>query len=411
MRQVILIILIVVCLTNILWRFWTGQTELMTSTLKILKPSQRKIKNLHTTKTKIFYIKTHKTASTSIANLLFRHAFQLRQKVNFPLNPATSYLGSSIGEFDRKLIYPDDSSLLENLFDHVIFQPQIYNFLNNASDFYKMASIRHPISHALSCFRFFEADLPFRRLPGHNFTQKLENFYQNPKIYKDPSHSSHRYQLQHRMYKLQNYQSFDLGFDTHGCLSSSQNQFYRNETDYLDKISREIDFFIVTDRIQDSVTVLSFILPEKFWKLSDFCLGQFYQQSKIISKLSSSLETKILTHNFMDYKIYLEAVAKLETWIQKIGREIFEARKSQLFEICQLKTQNCKNFTPKNLTQIYYQYFLSDEIPDLDFCDAIKFSPKVFNFLFRKFIYGDSSLVTLENMMAAEQNSHACVNC
>ena len=116
------------------------------------------------------YIKTHKTASTTITNIFFKNAFRAKQKIGLVPDPTLSYL-AGYPESHISKIYPKDQNL-DGIYDHVRFHPDLLKRISGQPKF--VTSIREPFSHSKSVFTFFEKDQPFLRFGG-----SIEKFYKN----------------------------------------------------------------------------------------------------------------------------------------------------------------------------------------------------------------------------------------
>ena len=394
----------------------------------------------------IAYIKTHKTASTSISSMFFRHAFKNRIKASFPLVPKNSYLGvPRFGVFDRFEIYPLRGNYrMEGLYDHVIYHPKIKRFLVDDVKF--VTSVRDPVEHVKSVFKFFENDRPFIDLPKGDSSagsdqalNKLLKFYQNPYLPLKKANLTLSQRLENKEYRIQNSQAFDLGYDPKFYLSSqfgkskynykTDSNFYNDDDEeFINHIEENFRYFFVADRLYDSLTMA--YLSWNDWDVHDFCLGSFYnqkdkdkdQQDEIDdnSLFTEVIKSNIRKFNHMDTRIHNLAVKKLDLFIEKYGKPRFEKSKNLLIKICtkKINENDCTDVNKEskpidyraNLNK-FYEILVDENVKDALYCQKLKFTPKMWNFWFRAKIFHDDKDISLKKIEEAESNSHKCSRC
>ena len=176
--------------------------------------------SLRTPAKHVFFLKTHKTGSTTLYSILAEFC---RGEHLFPLMPR----GMHINLFYPKLVahmlqlYPGVDKY-DMVFNHQIFDPKIYDYLHN--DTFSFTIIRKPKENFISSFNYWSQIGGWQYLVDIPGPDKLLQYFLNPNKYepKDPFFSF-----------TNNRQSLDLGFDI-------RNHNF-NDTNYTQKFIANLD--------------------------------------------------------------------------------------------------------------------------------------------------------------------------
>ena len=160
----------------------------------------------------IYYVKIHKTGSTTFQDMLDR--FGLRHDLKFALFKCP---------YQMPYPHPPYASMLEGLeFEHVGDGQRPYNILKDHSMYNRQAAmeympddtqvislIRHPFTHLVSSFNFFH--LPKRFNMSDGITDHVKEFLSRPEFY-DKGRMSYSCKPDIIMSHTQNPQSHHLGW-------------------------------------------------------------------------------------------------------------------------------------------------------------------------------------------------------
>lgn len=127
----------------------------------------------------VVFVKTHKTAGTTITNMILRHAERNNLLVGLPIQDHWELAGYP-AKFDARLVDPQlekyDVLCHHFRYDEKLIAPKI---TEGAA---YVTIMRNPISNYESIFGFFR-DYPFSQWIGHNGT--LKTFLSDPALYYD----------------------------------------------------------------------------------------------------------------------------------------------------------------------------------------------------------------------------------
>ena len=129
----------------------------------------------------VVFVKTHKTAGTTITNMILRHAERNNLLVGLPIQDHWELAGYP-AKFDSRLVDPQTEKY-DVLCHHFRYDEQNIAAKVNPEAAY-VTIMRNPISNYESIFGFFR-DYPFSQWIGHNGT--LKTFLSDPALYYDES--------------------------------------------------------------------------------------------------------------------------------------------------------------------------------------------------------------------------------
>ncbi|XP_002731004.1 galactosylceramide sulfotransferase-like [Saccoglossus kowalevskii] len=240
--------------------------------------------------TNVVFLKTYKTASTTVSSILIRHG--LRNNLSFVLpshhNPGwfsrTERFNSKMA---KQLLPPLPGTQYNMLVSHVPFNKQaIDKVIRNAT---YITILRHPVANYESIFGFMKIANYFH-INQNTSQDPFEVFLSNTTMYFKRINDSYHKTL------LSNRQIFDVGLDLKN---------YNNETlvdNVIQQASDEFDFVLIAEYFDESLVLLKKLLC---WDFKDI---MYFQQNKRNNKLRFDIDDwkrqRILEINKADYKLY-----------------------------------------------------------------------------------------------------------
>jgi len=187
----------------------------------------------------VVFVKTHKTAGTTITNMILRHAERNNLLVGLPIQDHWELAGYP-AKFDARLVDPQTEKY-DVLCHHFRYDEKriAAKVADNAA---YVTIMRNPISNYESIFGFFR-DYPFSQWIGHNGT--LKTFLSDPALYYDESTPWY--------FRAKNYMAYDLGFN-----NSDPTPQYVNEA--IAAMDARFDLVMITDRFEESIILMRDLL-------------------------------------------------------------------------------------------------------------------------------------------------------
>ncbi|XP_068612016.1 galactose-3-O-sulfotransferase 3-like [Brachionichthys hirsutus] len=251
--------------------------------------------------TNVVFLKTHKTASSTMQNLFFRFAERHNLTVALPVESCR-----------RRFCYPKSFSpdfvhphtIPANIIaSHMRFSKKELQRLMPNDTIY-ITILREPSSMFDSAFNFYlNKCATFKRVPN----QSLEAFLADPWRYYRPDERNSMFAHNHLV--------FDLGKDKdHPATDAAYVQ------DLLAEVEQTFSLVMITDYFDESLVVLRHLLS---WDLEDilyFKLNMRKESSK--KKLTPVLVSKIRAWNYLDGQLYDYFNASLWRQIAVLGRAL-----------------------------------------------------------------------------------------
>lgn len=229
------------------------------------------------------FMKTHKTASSTILNILFRFGEKHRLKFAFPNGRSDFYYPSF---FDRNQVKGYQPGVCFNIVcNHMRFQYEEVRKLLPADALF-VTVLRDPAYLFESSFHYFGGIIPLTwKVLGDD---KLAEFLRDPWHYYDPKGFNAHY--------LQNLLFFDLGYDNNMDPNSP----------LVDQYIREIDgrfhLVMLLEYFDESLVLLKDLLC---WELEDILYFKLNaRKGSTVSKLTDELYQKATVWNLLDAKLY-----------------------------------------------------------------------------------------------------------
>lgn len=228
-------------------------------------------------------MKTHKTASSTFLNILFRFGEKHKLKFAFPDSRNDFFYPSF---FQRSQVKDYKPGMCFNVIcNHMRFNaPEVGKLLPLDTSY--ITILRDPAELFESSMHYFNKVVPFTwKIPGDD---KLAEFLHNPNLYFDPEGYNSFY--------LKNLLFFDFGHDN--TLNVDDPQVEKG----IKLIDDRFHLVMLVEYFEESLILLKDALC---WELDDLLFFKLNaREGSKVSKLSPELRAKALEWNAIDWKLY-----------------------------------------------------------------------------------------------------------
>ncbi|KAG8580404.1 hypothetical protein GDO81_007287 [Engystomops pustulosus] len=255
----------------------------------------------------IFFLKTHKTASSTIMNILFRYGESHNLTFALPITKfhfdyTKFFSTSSVAGFSAK-----KRETYNIMCHHMRFSLTEVEKVMPRDTFY-FTILRNPITLMESSFAYYKQTVSFLR------AKDIESFINNtPKFYQ-----SHRLGSNY----AKNLLTFDLGFDNNGPESPKQYKLLTNAVDAI------FDLVLITEYFDESLVLLKDALCWTFDDVLSFPLNIRSNTSRKI--LSEETKEKIKSWNQLDWQLYVHFNNSFWNRVERFGIERMEKEVKEL---------------------------------------------------------------------------------
>ncbi|XP_048836170.1 galactose-3-O-sulfotransferase 2-like [Brienomyrus brachyistius] len=276
-------------------------------------------------KNHIVFLKTHKTASSTILNILYRYGdsrnltFALPAHKHSQLFYPMTFAAHFVEGFQLKTV--KEYNIMCN---HMRFMPDEVKKVMPADTFY-FSILRNPVSMMESIFTYYKSIATFHK------TRSLEEFLANPWKFYNTSLPNNHY--------AKNLLAFDFGFSDGSIDRDEETQAKLA----ISMIEKNFDLILLSEYFDESMILLKNALC---WTLEDvvsFKLNSRNNDSRKV--LSPDTTDKIKVWNLLDWKIYLHFNATFWRKVDMMGgRErmkqevaMLKQKREQLMKTCLLE--------------------------------------------------------------------------
>ncbi|XP_033113755.1 galactose-3-O-sulfotransferase 2-like [Anneissia japonica] len=294
----------------------------------------------------VAFIKTHKTASTTVSRIVERFgylnnlSFVLNR--NIPKNGHFYYI--SLNEILRKGYFlpqrgnwsTEYSNYRYNISTvHVLYNRTIFEtFMDNRTKY--ITILRNPIDQFVSAFGYFS----FKKVVKiANDSKALDIFMERPTFYRNRFGNSSALWRYSR-----NNQMFDLGLE---------HKFHTNVTlvkEKIKEIDEEFDFILIGDYLDESLLILRKMFC---WSFEDIMYASQNRRKTKKESIGDDLQRKIRQWNGVDAMLYDHFNKTLWRKIAEYGND-FERDLEHLRNLNQQLIDNC---TSGEVTKIHFRGF------------------------------------------------------
>ncbi|XP_076821278.1 galactosylceramide sulfotransferase-like [Clavelina lepadiformis] len=316
-------------------------------------------------KKSVFFLKTHKTGSTTVTNVILRYAEKHHLSVGLP--PLRHWqLGGYPSFFDPKIVDPQlpvyDVLCHHMRYDHVTVRKVLP--LNAVS----VTILRDPTANFESGFSFFR-DWPYPQwFDNASAPDSLRRFLDHPDSFYNKSTPWH--------FRAKNYMSFDLGFDNE-----------RDDLQYAESLIGEVEarfnLVMITERMEESLILLKDLLcMDSFDEILHIRLK--VRQNSARREVSSRMRDQMMTWNLLDTNLYNHFNKTLDSKIASYGKERMGAELRKFREMLDKIEEKCVLY--------YDELHLKPWISRIklkrnsgDFCDKLSWGEVKFGDFIRNF--------------------------
>ncbi|KAK7934086.1 hypothetical protein WMY93_004982 [Mugilogobius chulae] len=251
-------------------------------------------------KVDIMFMKTHKTASSTFLNILFRFGEKHQLKFAFP-NGRNDFFYPSF--FERSQVKDYRPGMCFNIVcNHMRFNATEVSKVLPMDTSY-ITILRDPAELFESSFHYFGRLIPFTwKIPGDD---KMTEFLLNPSHYFDP-HGFNSFYLKNLLF-------FDFGYDN--TLKMTDPQVEKG----IKSISDRFHLVMLVEYFEESLILLKDALC---WNMDDLLFFKLNaRKGSTVSKLTPTLRAKALEWNAIDWKIYKHFNKTFWTKVDTYGRQ------------------------------------------------------------------------------------------
>nr|XP_020474288.1 galactosylceramide sulfotransferase-like [Monopterus albus] len=257
----------------------------------------------------IMFMKTHKTASSTLLNILFRFGEKRKLKFAFPVGRNDFFYPSPFLCSHVKDYRP--GQCFNIVCNHMRFDHQEVAKLLPPDAMY-ITILREPVDLFESAFHYYHRIVPFTwRIRGEN---KLTEFLKTPETFYSP-HSYNSFYLKNLLF-------FDFGFDNN--LKADDPYVIR----HIDNLSKRFDLVLIAEYFEESLILLRDTLC---WTMEDIMYFKLNaRKSSSVSPLTPEMRAKAIEWNGADWKLYQHFNATFWARIEAYGRERMEQEVNKL---------------------------------------------------------------------------------
>ncbi|XP_040914296.1 galactosylceramide sulfotransferase [Toxotes jaculatrix] len=257
----------------------------------------------------IMFMKTHKTASSTILNILFRYGERHKLKFAFPdgrndFSYPSPFLCSQVKDYRP-------GECFNILCNHMRFDRQEVAKLLPPHAVY-VTILRDPVDLFESSFHYYHRAVPLTwRISGEN---KLVEFLNNPQAFYSPE--------AYNSFYLKNLLFFDFGFENN--VEADDPRVMRN----IHNLSRYFDLVLIAEYFEESLILLK---DKLCWTMEDIVYFKLNaRKSSSVSRLTPELRAKALEWNRADWRLYQHFNATFWARVEAYGRERMKQEVSEL---------------------------------------------------------------------------------
>ena len=246
------------------------------------------------------FIKTHKTASTTITNLFLRLSTEKKLKVAVPPYrhwELFSYPAVLSEENEQYSFTPDV------LCHHVRFNRTALEIILNSNKPFVATNLREPAKAVISGFSFFK-DFPYPKwFESKNLTESATQFAENPTEFYNPETPWH--------FRARNYQAFDLGLISDVYSESEHKVTADRVLELINFLEDNFNFVLITDQLNESILQLKHFLNLDSNMILHLPLKTIKDERKI--HVDRATERRLNEWNKVDYVLWKYRVLNLVT--------------------------------------------------------------------------------------------------
>ncbi|KFO70608.1 Galactose-3-O-sulfotransferase 2, partial [Cuculus canorus] len=283
-------------------------------------------------KTDIVFLKVHKSASSTVMNVLFRFGDTHNLTFVFPIGGGNQlhyphhFLAKAVQGFS-----PGSPRRFNILCHHMRFlQPEVQKVVSSSAVYFSI--LRNPVQLMESSFMYYKSTSAF------SHARSLEEFLSQPYRYYNPERGDRHY--------ARNLMAFDFGFNPDAEVSARRVQLM------LKAIEASFDLLLISEYFDESMVLLKELLCWDLDSVVYFPLNS--RDSKTKATLSAAIVEKIKDWNRLDWEIYTHFNRTFWERIdrdfgrERMQREVKALRERQA-ELARICLQEMGSVAPKDI--------------------------------------------------------------
>ncbi|XP_004620677.1 galactose-3-O-sulfotransferase 2 [Sorex araneus] len=276
--------------------------------------------------TNIMFLKTHKTASSTVLNILYRFAETHNLSVALPAG-SSYHLGYPfffLARYVEGVTPHGPPSRFNIMCNHLRFYPPEVQKVMHRDTFY-FSILRNPVSQLESSFTYYH-----RSVPAFRHVASLDAFLEAPHTFYNASAGLLNAHARNNMW-------FDLGFDPDA--PAHEEGYVRTR---LAEVERRFQLVLISEHFDESVVLLRHLLR---WRLDDVVAFRVNARSPgSVARLSPESRARARRWCALDWRLYqhfnrtlwARALSELGPRRLRADVERLRARRRQLAELCLL---------------------------------------------------------------------------
>ncbi|TRY93350.1 hypothetical protein DNTS_007731 [Danionella cerebrum] len=237
-------------------------------------------------KNHIVFLKTHKTASSTILNILYRFGESHNLTFALPLNMHSqlfypAFFGTHFVEGVRSRSVKE----FHILCNHMRFSSQEVKKLMPKDTFY-FSILRNPVAMMESLFVYYKA------IPAFRVVKSLDEFFIKGQWTYNSSLPNNHY--------AQNILTFDFGLDT--TAPQNDTELKRRSSEIIAAIERDFSLILISEYFDESLVLLKHALCWSLDDVSSFRLNSRSERSR--RPMSSETKERTKEWNSLDWRLY-----------------------------------------------------------------------------------------------------------
>ncbi|XP_038642688.1 LOW QUALITY PROTEIN: galactose-3-O-sulfotransferase 2-like [Scyliorhinus canicula] len=272
-----------------------------------------------TPKKHVVFLKTHKTASSTVLNILYRYGESRNLTFALPMHDHLGYPQRFRAEFVRDFATNRDKEH-HIICNHMRFNlPEVRRVMPNGSFYFSI--VRNPVRLAESSFAYYHSVSPaFKRAASlDEFVSHADSYYRSQEL------NSHY---------TRNLMWFDFGYDSNAMAVPGF-----NVSTALGELERTFDLILVAEHFDESMVLLREALC---WELEDVVYFKLNARSGAsVSSLNATAADRVRAWNRLDWELYRHFNASFWQRVATYGHQRMQQDLGRLRELRRRLTATC----------------------------------------------------------------------
>ena len=262
----------------------------------------------------IYYLKTHKTGSTTIGTILLKYGIIRNRTIALDPELANMQWPAPLKLNEVSSLVNKDSAKIFS--SHIRFNKGPVNTMFPKPEAKYITILRNPLDRFKSAWLFFNfarsTGVPFSEGPLNKFLRSANALEEiRKRLWNTPKYKKYNH--------ISNSHLFDMGLEQEN---------FKNETlvmEYIDKMEEEFDLVMIADYFDESLILLKRLLC---WEFEDIVYVKLRMQKKPELEFKEQVKKNILTWNHADVTLFDRFNKTFWRKVQQEGPSFFEDLKA-----------------------------------------------------------------------------------